>query len=50
MKDIRYEKLANNLLTFSVDIKKGENLLVEVLGEEAIPLAKEQYDRQKVEE
>lgn len=41
MKDIRYAKLANNLLTFSVDIKKGENLLVEVLGEESIPLAKE---------
>ena len=41
MKDKRYEKLANNLLTFSVDIKRGDNLLVEILGEEAIPLAKE---------
>ena len=37
MKDKRYEKLANNLLTFSVDIKRGDNLLVEILGEEAIP-------------
>ena len=35
------EKLANNLLTYSVDIKEGENILIEVLGEEAIPLAKE---------
>lgn len=34
-------KLANNLLTYSVDIKEGENILIEVLGEEAIPLAKE---------
>lgn len=41
MKDIRYEKLANNLLTYSVDIQKGENILVEILGEEGIPLAKE---------
>ncbi len=41
MKDIRYEKLANNLLTYSVKIKKGENILVEILGEEGIPLAKE---------
>ena len=24
MKDIRIEKLANNLLTYSVDIKEGE--------------------------
>lgn len=41
MKDIRYEKLANNLLTYSVKIQKGEHILVEILGEEAIPLAKE---------
>ena len=41
MKDIRYEKLANNLLTYSVNIKKGQNLLVEILGEEGVPLAKE---------
>ena len=41
MKDIRYEKLANNLLTYSVNIKKGENILIEILGEEGIPLAKE---------
>ena len=41
MKDVRYEKLANNLLTYSVKIQKGEHLLIEVLGEEGIPLAKE---------
>ena len=41
MKDVRYEKLANNLLTYSVNIQKGENILIEVLGEEGIALAKE---------
>ena len=41
MKDIRYEKLANKLLTYSVNIKKGEHILIEILGEEGIPLAKE---------
>ena len=37
----KYEKLANNLLTYSVNIKKGDNILIEILGEEDIPLAKE---------
>ncbi len=41
MKDIRYEKLANNLLTYSVNIQKGEHILIEILGEEGIPLAKQ---------
>lgn len=41
MKDLRYEKLANNLLTYSVNIQKGDNILIELLGEEAVPLAKE---------
>lgn len=41
MKDIRIEKLAKNLLNYSIKLKKGENLLVEILGEDAIPLAKE---------
>lgn len=41
MKDIRYEKLANNLLTYSVKIQKDENILIEIIGEEGIPLAKE---------
>lgn len=41
MKDLRIEKLANNLLTYSVNIQKGENILIEVLGEDGIPLAKE---------
>ena len=41
MKDERIEKLANNLLTYSVNLQKGENILIEVLGEEGMPLAKE---------
>lgn len=41
MKDVRVEKLANNLLTYSVDIQKGDNILIEILGEDGIPLAKE---------
>lgn len=41
MKDIRYEKLANNLLIYSVKIQKGENILIEIIGEEGVPLAKE---------
>ena len=31
MRDLRIEKLANNLLTYSVNIQKGENILIEVL-------------------
>lgn len=41
MKDVRVEKLANNLLTYSVDIQKGDNILIEILGEDGIPLVKE---------
>ena len=41
MKDFRIEKLANNLLTYSVNIQKGDNILIEVLGEDGIDLAKE---------
>ena len=41
MKDIRIEKLAKNLLNHSVNLQKGENILIEILGEDAIPLAKE---------
>ncbi len=41
MKDFRIEKLANNLLTYSVNIQKGDNILIEILGEDGIPLAKE---------
>ncbi len=41
MKDLRIEKLANNLLTYSVSIQNGENILIEILGEDGIPLAKE---------
>ena len=41
MKDIRYEELANRLLTYSIKIQKGENILIEIIGEEGVPLAKE---------
>ena len=41
MKDIRIEKLAHNLLTYSIDLKENDNILIEVLGEDGIPLAKE---------
>ena len=41
MKDSRIEKLANNLLTYSVNIQRGDNILIELLGEDGIPLAKE---------
>ena len=41
MKDFRIEKLANNLLTYSVNIQKGDNILIEVLGEDGLELAKE---------
>lgn len=41
MKDIRIEKLARNLLEYSVELKKNENILIEILGEDAIDLGKE---------
>lgn len=41
MRDNRIEKLAKNLLQHSVKLQKGENILVEILGEDAIPLGKE---------
>lgn len=41
MKDERIEKLAKNLLTHSVKLQKDENILIDILGEDGIPLAKE---------
>ena len=41
MKDLRIEKLANTLLTYSIQLKKGDNILIELLGEDGLPLAKE---------
>jgi len=41
MKDIRIEKLAKNLLEHSVNLQKDENILIEILGEDAIPLGKD---------
>ena len=40
MKDIRIEKLANNLLHHSIKLQKGEKILIEIIGVDAIPLGK----------
>ncbi|MCX8129805.1 MAG: aminopeptidase [Clostridia bacterium] len=40
MKDPRIEKLAENLINYSVELKPGEKILIETIGFE-IPLAKE---------
>ncbi len=40
MKDLRYEKLADNLINYSVKLKKGEKILIEFRGD-ATNLAKE---------
>ncbi len=45
MRDTRIEKLANNLLTYSVNIQKDDNILIEVLGEDGMELAKELIKR-----
>ena len=41
MKDKRIETLANNLLKNSVKLQEHENILIEILGEDGIPLGKE---------
>lgn len=41
MKDLRIEKLAENLLLHSVRLQKGEKILIDVIGEDGVPLAKE---------
>lgn len=41
MRDERIEKLSKNLLNYSVSLQKGEHILIEILGEDAIPLGKE---------
>lgn len=41
MKDLRIEKLADSLINYSVKLKEEEKILVEIFGEDAIPLAKE---------
>lgn len=33
MRDPRFEKMAKNLINYSVDLQEGENVLIEVLGE-----------------
>ena len=41
MKDLRIEKLASNLLNHSINLQKGEKILIEIIGMDAIPLGKE---------
>lgn len=41
MKDIRNEKLANNLLKHSINLQKEEKILIEIIGIDGIPLGKE---------
>ena len=41
MRDIRNKKLASNLLQHSINIQKGEKILIEIIGMDAIPLGKE---------
>ena len=41
MKDSRIEKLASNLLNHSINLQKGEKILIEIIGMDAIPLGKE---------
>ena len=41
MKDLRIEKLAKNLLQHSINLQKGEKILIEIIGLDAIPLGKE---------
>lgn len=51
MKDSRIEQLAQNLLEYSIQIQAGENLLIDILGEDGMDLAKElakQARRKKV--
>ena len=41
MKDVRIEKLASNLLNHSINLQKGEKILIEIIGMDSIPLGKE---------
>ena len=48
MRDLRIEKLANNLLNHSINLQKGEKILIEIIGMEAIPLGKELIKKLKI--
>ena len=41
MVDERVKKLAHNLVNYSTKVKKGEKVLIDLFGQEAIPLGKE---------
>lgn len=38
---MEFKKLANQILTYSLNVKENENLLIELFGEDSIPLSKE---------
>lgn len=41
MRDLRIQKLAHNLIHYSVKLKENEKLLIEIIGEDGMLLAKE---------
>ena len=41
MKDERIEELASNIIEHSIKLKEKEDVLIEIIGEEGMPLAKE---------
>ena len=41
MEDLRLIKLAKNILNYSIELKPNEKLLIDVSGEDALPLAKQ---------
>lgn len=41
MQDERIGKLAKNLLNYSIKLNKGENILIQIIGEEGLPLGQE---------
>ncbi len=41
MRDVRNQKLASNLLKHSINLQKGDKILIEIIGINAIPLGKE---------
>ena len=41
MKDKKIEKIANTLLNYSINLKKNDHILIEMMGEGGIPLGRE---------
>ena len=47
MKDSRIKKLAKNLLQNSIKLKKGEKILIELIGIDTVPIGKELIEQAK---